>query len=194
MKAKRKISQREVWLMSLLPAALVMIISLGLPDKSDEIAAVEQRLGQASSAEAIARQHRELRDLATQLDESRQVLDALEAQEADLQARIRALQTPVAGRTQSLAQTLDALTRRLAEHGVQVLAMKEAGGEAARRDWQVSVAATWQDAREALAATDTFPPGLALAALHMAPARSMAGSMVALRRWELMVSDLGGGR
>ena len=193
MKPTRKISQREVWLVSLLPAALVIILSLGLPDKSDEIAAVERRLGQASSTEVIARQHRELRELATQLDESRQTLDALEAQEADLQNRIRALQTPVADRTRSLAQTLDALTRRLAGHGVQVLAVTETGGADARRDWQVSVAATWQAVRGALAETDTFPPGLALAALQMAPARSTAGSGLPLRRWELMVSDLGDG-
>jgi DNA-binding transcriptional MerR regulator len=200
-KAKRRISQRELWLASLLPAALVIIISLGLPNKSDEIDAVERRLEQAASAETIASQRERLRELATELEESREALDALTAQETDLLARIQALQAPVAGRTQSLAQALDALTRRLAVHRVQVLAVTGAAG-AVERDWQVSVAATWQDVREALAEPDTFPPGLALAALHMAPtrpaggsaARSGAGSSLALRRWELLVSDLGSGR
>ena len=216
MKPKRRISRREVWLVSLLPAALVVIVSLGLPDKSEQIAQAERRLDQAYSGDAIARQHSELQSLATQLDESRQALEALVAQEADLLARIQALQAPVAGRTQSMAEALDELTRRLAGHGVQVLAMMEAnragrsesgapargarvrglldslvgGGAAARQDWQVTVAATWPAVREALAETDTFPPGLALAALQMAPARPTGP----LRRWELVVSDLGARR
>ena len=215
MKPIGRISRREVWLVSLLPAALVVIVSLGLPDASDEIAALERRLNQVSSGDAIARQHSDLRALATQLDESRQALEGLAAEQADLLVRIQALQAPVAGRTQSMAEALDELTRRLAGHGVQVLAMMEAnragrsesaapargarvrrllgsltgGGAAARQDWQVTVAATGPAVREALAETDAFPPGLALAALHMAPARST----VPLRRWELVVSDLGAG-
>jgi exonuclease VII large subunit len=196
-KAKLKVSQRELWMMALLPAFLVIIVSMGLPDKSEEIAAAERRLDRVSSPEAVARQRQQLQELATQLEESRQTLDVLAAQEADLKERIQAAQSPVAGRTQSMAHALDMLTRRLAGHGIQVLAVTEVGGSGARRDWRVSVAATWQDVREALAETETFPVGMALATLQMAPERPTAGStddsVVALRRWELQVRDLGAG-
>lgn len=199
---KRKISQRETWLMALLPAALVVILSLALPGPAGEVAEMQDRLERLTGGEAEASMHKQLRDLATELKSNRQELAELETGEAAVAARIQSLQSPVAGRAFNMAEGLDELTRRLAGHGVQVLAMIEdggsrqgksagggasGGGSAARRDWQVSVAATWPEVREALADADTFPQGLALSALKMEPPRPN----VPLQRWELIVSGSG---
>jgi hypothetical protein len=209
MTAKRKISQRELWLVSLLPAGLVLILSQALPDASEEIAAAENRLEQLGSTDARMRQSTRLSELKARLEQSQQDLEALAGQKAELQARVDALQAPVAGRAQSMAQALDTLGQRLAAHKVQVLeagsavgdsaasrrepgffARFEAGsrsGVATPRDWQIGVAATWPAMLAALEDPETSVPGLALSALAMAPARPS----LPLRRWVLIVNDLG---
>ena len=201
MKLKRKTSLREVWLVSLLPAALVIIVSPAVPGPSGEIAAVERRLDQLGSGDAHQRVHSELRELSTQYSQNRQSLVELESREAELQKYIEELRLPVASGKLNMAEGLDEMTRRLAAHGVQVLAMVEEGsrrhvgsaapsrktGTAAQQQWRVSVAATWPVVRAALADVEAFPPGLVLLAMQMHPPQSN----VPLQRWELIVADSG---
>ena len=207
-KPKRKISQRELWLIALLPAALVVILSLAVPGPAGVAAEMEERLDRLTSGNSGASMHTQLRDLAAEHQASRQQMAELEAREAVARAGIESLQAPAARRALAfnMAEGLDELTSRLGGHGVQVLAMVEDAGSGqgkfvagtkgraasggstiARRDWQVSVAATWPAMREALADAGTFPRGLALSALKMEPPRPN----VRVQRWELMVSDSG---
>ena len=188
MTAKRKISQRELWLVALVPTALVLILSQALPDVNDKIAAAERRLEQLGSTEARVRWSTELGALQTRLEESRQALEALAAQKVEVQARFDAFQAPAPGRAQSMAQALDTLLLRLADHGLQVL---DAGGsaEVAPRDWRIGVAATWPAMLAALEDPETAVPGLALSALSMAPAQPS----LPLRRWTLIVNGQGAG-
>ncbi len=199
MKPKRKVTHREVWLVSLLPAALVVIVSMALPGPADEIRAAEQRLNQLTSGDAHERLHTEYREITAQLQESQRALTELEAREAELEAQISTFASPTRpAQRLEMAQTLDELTRRLGEHGVQVLAMTEAQGSksnaspamVAKADWRVSVAATWPAMSEALSDDDTFPQGLALSAMKMEKPRPN----LSLQRWELIVVDLGATR
>lgn len=200
MKPKQKISQRELWLVSLLPAALVIIVSLAIPGPADKIAETERRLEQLSGGDAHESFHKQLRQHTTQLKASEQELAELEARETIAQSRLHALQSPGRSGTLEMAEALDKLTHGLARHGVRVLAMEKtrsnrttpAKSSTARSsdqqsDWQISVAATWPAVRQALADANTFPPGLALSAMKMDPPRPN----VALRKWELIVTDAG---
>ncbi|MEM1210693.1 MAG: hypothetical protein AAGI68_00190 [Planctomycetota bacterium] len=199
MTPKRKVSQREVWLLALLPAALVAIVSFALPGPADEVSALELRLERASTSEAQAQSR--LREYAQQLQESRKELAALEAQEAQLNAEVRRLNRPSTQRRARLdvAAMLDEFARRLSGHGAQVLAMEigkarpgvkraaNVPGQPSGREpqeWVVSVAGTWSTLRAAMADEDAFPKGLGLSAIKMDPVRSNG----ALRRWELIVT------
>ncbi|MEM9301693.1 MAG: hypothetical protein AAGE01_06260 [Pseudomonadota bacterium] len=129
MSTKRPISRRELWLVSFLPAALVLIVSLGLP-KGDvkNIPDMERRLAQLSTESAVQRRARDLRTLTAELTESQAQLDALSVRETALQARVDAIRSPGAGPGADMAKGLDALTKQLAGHGVQVLGMVQTGG------------------------------------------------------------------
>jgi hypothetical protein len=205
MTPKRKITQRELWLICLLPAALVVIVSMALPGPSDEIEAVERRLTQLTGGDAHEQIHSQLRELSEQREASEQDLAALTAREQSLRSQLAALQSPRPDRAAvAMAEALDELTGRLAGYGVQVLAMEQAGSTsrvgsarssqagAGQRsgysggDWQVSVAARWPAIRAALADGDAFPPGLALSAMRMESPRPN----MPLRRWELIVTDM----
>lgn len=125
MKPKSKISQRELWLLSLLPAALVLIVSLGLPGPAAEIAETETRLARVTGADAQQRMAGQLSDASKELRESRAQIEQLEVREAELRSRLEELQRP-RNRTLGgldMADALDELTERLARHGVRVLAM-----------------------------------------------------------------------
>ncbi|MEM8884618.1 MAG: hypothetical protein AAGD14_11150 [Planctomycetota bacterium] len=220
MTKKARVSKRELWLISLLPSALVVILSLAIPGPADEIPEVEERLNRLTSSDAHARRHSQMRAFAKQLKESKAKQAELKSREAALKAELDAPPVPRAVRTLAMAEALDELTRRLAAHGVRLLAMEQststasapAKTSAARirrarggarkpspgpvgsaekpRSWQVSLAATWPAVRAALADPRTVPPGLALSALAMDPARLG----VPLRRWELIVEDAGAAR
>lgn len=200
MKTKTKLSQREVWLVVLLPAALVAIISYAIPGPADKVAELEKALERAGGNEADA--HSQMRDLSQQLKQGREALAALEAKEAELSVQIQSLNKPPQQREVfNLAGALDELTRRLSLHGAQVLAMEacakqtaagrpvqggrgQSGVHTSPQEWAVSVAATWPVLRAALADADAFPPGLALSAMKMEQAQPNR----TLRRWELVVT------
>ncbi|MEO0476261.1 MAG: hypothetical protein AAF085_09895 [Planctomycetota bacterium] len=197
MKSKSKISQREVWLLALLPAALVVIVSFALPSPADEVAELEQRLDQMSSNEEQTLN--QLREYSDQLKQNNQEIESLEAREADLSSQIRLLNRPKQRRQMlDLADALDELARRLSKHGAQVLAMEasdqgtvargvkqsDSRSGAEQREWVVSLVATWPVLRTALADPQAFPLGLALSAMKM---ESVPSSGV-LRRWELVVT------
>ncbi|MEM6671920.1 MAG: hypothetical protein AAF726_03700 [Planctomycetota bacterium] len=124
MTAKRRLSLRELWLVSLLPAALVVIVSLGLPGPSKEIKAAETRLDQITGRAAQVRMQGQLQDASASLTESREELAQLEAREAEIMSSLEELQAPRETRSLAMADAMDQLTRRLAKHGVRVLAMK----------------------------------------------------------------------
>ncbi|MEM9347602.1 MAG: hypothetical protein AAGB26_13390 [Planctomycetota bacterium] len=199
-------SQREVWLLALLPAALVVILSFALPGPKKKVADMEARLVRLTSQEADA--HKQLHDQADALKKGRNEMQVLEAQQADLLAQIAALEEPATVQRRvalDMAGVLDELARRLSQHGAQVLAMEaqnqrapstSASGvkakqnqsnrdpDALRPEWVVSLVATWPVLRKALADAEAFPQGLALSAMNMEP----APSSVTLRRWELVVT------
>lgn len=197
MKAKSKVSPREVWLLALLPAALVLIVSFALPSPADEVAELEQRLERftANEGQAVS----QLREYSKELQQSNQQLKALKLKETVLSSQIQAATKPQQRReTLDMAGALDELARRLSSHGAQVLAMaagaqgsavKASKGQSAgvsntvRREWIVSVVATWPVVRTALADAQTFPKGLALSAMNMEQAQPNG----TLRRWELVV-------
>lgn len=207
-KPKRKVSQRELWLIALLPAALVVIVSLALPGPAGEASELERRLERLAGDDTEASMHDQLEKLAEEHKASRQKLTDLGLQEKFLQAAIDAFESPAAQRAIAfnLAEGLDELSVRLAGHGVRVLAMVEdtaarggrsAGmrssgrsgdtGQAKPTDWQVTVAAAWPAMRRALADAETFPRGLALSAMNMEPPRAGVG----VQRWELVVTGAG---
>lgn len=195
MMAKRQITKRELWLMSVLPGALVMIISMGLPNASKDITAAENQLERLMSTDARMRQATQLRELRAQSAEYQETQAELASQEVAIQTQINVLETPVTNRTQSLTQALHTLTVRLVGHGVQVLAMGKAKAESrsnaqdsGQQDWTVSVIASWTAMSEALADPDVFPSGLVLLAITMEQPKSP----MPLRHWELTVIDLGG--
>jgi len=188
MKPKRKFSQREVWLVSLLPAALAAVVALALPGPSSELAAAERRMNQLTGGGGRQVVQNQVRELETQIKERGKELAELDARAAHLHERLRSLQAPVAARKLDMAAGLDELSRRLGGHGVQVLATTEESGSERSRGWKVSVAATWPALRAALAQSSTFPEGLTLSALRMEAPRPD----VVLRRWELVVAAAGG--
>ncbi|MEM1090676.1 MAG: hypothetical protein AAF552_14820 [Pseudomonadota bacterium] len=129
MKQRHRLSRRELWLVSLLPAALVVIVSMGLPKgKVSEIPDLERRLTLLTSDEAVQRRAREQRELTDELRDRREALAALTAREKRLQARLDALLAPGSSRASAMAQGLDRLTRQLGNNGVQVLGMLPQGG------------------------------------------------------------------
>lgn len=125
MKGKTKISLRELWLVSLLPAALVLIVSMGLPGPADEIAKVENQLSRLTGSDAQQRMARQLSEASTQLRESREQIEELEVREAELRSRLEPIEAVRKGTGPRLvmADALDELTERLSRHGVRVLAM-----------------------------------------------------------------------
>ncbi|MEM9386639.1 MAG: hypothetical protein AAGA68_16390 [Pseudomonadota bacterium] len=129
MMLKRRLSRRELWLVCLMPAALVVIASLGLPKgETSRIPDMERRLNLLTSDEALARRAREQRDLTNELRESEQTLAELKNREAQLKERVDALRVPSGSRASAMAQGLDRLTRQLSRNGVQVLGMLPQGG------------------------------------------------------------------
>ncbi|MEM6552378.1 MAG: hypothetical protein AAF750_09670 [Planctomycetota bacterium] len=193
MTPKRKVSQREIWLLALLPAALVAIVSFSLPGPADELPELEDRLERLSTDGAQTQS--KLRAFSQEMSKTRQEQKALEARETELKAAIASISKPTArSATLNMAGVLDELAHRLNAHGVQVLAMETGGPRAPKpidaatgtppRQWVVSVAATWPALRSALADDQVFPPGLGLAAMKMDPAQNNRS----LRRWELIAT------
>lgn len=187
MKPKRKLSRREVWLVALLPAALAVIVAPMLPGPSTGIEATERRLNQLTGGGGRQALQNQVRELETQIKDRNDELAELDEQTALLQAQLQSVQVPVMMRTLDMAAGLDDLSRRLDQHGVQVLAMTEGGGSETSPGWKISVAATWPALREALTHSRTFPDGLMLLALKMEAPRPE----VLLRRWELIVTASG---
>lgn len=122
---KSKISLRELWLVSLLPAALVLIVSMGLPGPADEIAAIQTQLARVTGSDAQQRMARQLSEASTQLRESREQIEQLEVREAELRSQLEPIERAGGGTGPRLvmADALDELTERLSRHGVRVLAM-----------------------------------------------------------------------
>ncbi|MEN1727938.1 MAG: hypothetical protein AAGJ52_05815 [Pseudomonadota bacterium] len=244
MTKKRRISDRELWLVCLLPAALVMIVSLGLPKgEAGQIPDMERRLSLLSSEEAVQRRGAQLRELNGELADVQETLNDLNARRVQLQGDVDDFRTTGSQSTSAMAQGLDALTRTLGDNGIQVLGMtplrsgnriatspavasstSAAGSSVAEprrlrssrrarrasvginsitrgasssargstvvvnsRYWEIDVAASWSAMGAVLARPDAFPPGMALSALTMDPARPSTR----LRRWQLTVADAG---
>ena len=82
MTKKTKVTQREVWLLALLPAALVLIVSMSIPGPGDEREQVEQRLEKAQSADARSRRQARREKLEGELAETRAELERVQLEQA----------------------------------------------------------------------------------------------------------------
>ncbi|MEM6257677.1 MAG: hypothetical protein AAGI37_05130 [Planctomycetota bacterium] len=200
MKTQSKVSHREVWLISLLPAALVVIISFALPSPADQVSELEDELQrlQAGEEEMLT----ELREYAAQLKRDKEEMVAMEQKEQELSAQLDSATAPPDEReTLDMAGVLDEFGRQLTAHGAQVVAMEEvttgsttkktrgqdAENQASiRREWVVRLVATWPVLHAALKDPEAFPRGLSLSAMNMEPTQPKSP----LHRWELVVNLL----
>lgn len=127
MTEKKPMSRRELWLVSLLPAALVLIVSTGLPGPGEEIATAERRLEQMTSAAAQRRLSDRLREATAELAEARSAIEELDLREEALELRLAAARAPrevvAPKRRPPMAYVLDELASRLEVRGIRVLAM-----------------------------------------------------------------------
>ncbi|MEM9419134.1 MAG: hypothetical protein AAGA25_08825 [Planctomycetota bacterium] len=204
MSALQKLSKRELWMVSLLPAALVVIASFIVPSPADEVKQLEERLEQITQNTSPAQTIERAQTARAEIREAESTLEALSGEEASVQAQIETARRPeVAIQTAysaSLAENLDELRARLADHGVQVLAIdSKATGKSSTRSragasslavekWRVTAVGRWGQVRQALNHSETFPEGLALLSIQM----DEPSSRTALRRWELSVAPVGG--
>lgn len=185
MKTKSKVSQREVWLLALLPAALVVIVSFALPSPADKVAELNQRLEQARGDDA--QRHKQLRVFSDERKRFQEELAVLSRTEADLTAQLRLLDVPTArGDTLNMTGILDTLLASLEKHGAKTLAIRPKDRDVADgSEWELRVAAPWSTLQAALLDDHAFPPGLALSALKM----EQAQPTLSLRLWELVVTS-----
>jgi hypothetical protein len=197
MAQSRKITTRELWLVSILPAALVLILSAALPGPNNEIASATERLEKLTSGEAHAKMDRKLRLHATEQEQVEQQLAEFSAEEEMLRHTLAQLRSPGGSKHVSMAAAVSTLAQRMAMHDVHLLAMENASREGepdhrsgnknkvTQKKWQLEVAATWPAFRAALNDLNAFPPDIALLAISMHNAQSAS----TLRRWELIVKE-----
>jgi len=194
MTAKTKVTQREVWLLALLPAALVLIVSMSIPGPGDEREQVEQRLEKAQSADARSRRQARREKLEGEISESRAELERVELELAERRARLDGLLRPAEAEVegpaeeQSFVESLDLMSQRLRTHGVLVTGMESEGasGRAGGVVMSVSAEAPWRAMGAALADVDAFPPGLGMKGLDMMPVRPGTPT----REWTLRVAEV----
>lgn len=203
MSALNKVSKRELWMVSLLPAALVVIVSFIVPTPAEEVHELEERLERMNQSAPSGTTLQRAEQSQAEIREAESSLEALEQQEEVLQTQIEMARRPETSvspaASVSLAIKLDELRARLAKHGVQVTAIDDKGagpGKATQstqpssptQTWSVTVFGRWTQVRAALDDPETFPWGLTLQSMQM----DERSPQTALRRWELSVSPVGG--
>ncbi|MEM1108868.1 MAG: hypothetical protein AAGH99_09285 [Planctomycetota bacterium] len=197
MSVLNKVSRRELWMVSLLPAALVVIASFVVPSPADDVEELETRLEQLTRNTTPAQEIERAQEARTGIREAEAALETLDAREEELEAEIEAARRPraavvgVGAGLVSMAEKLDELRVRLAEHRVQVLAIESDGaatdGPEAGKTWRVTVAGRWGEVLGAIEREDTFPRGLLLRSIQM----EEPSLRTDLRRWELSVGPVG---
>ncbi|MEM9882008.1 MAG: hypothetical protein AAF800_03715 [Planctomycetota bacterium] len=202
MNALSKLSKRELWLVSMLPAVLVVIASFVVPRPADEVHELEEQLDRITQADPPGRTVQRAQEARSQIREHEASLEALARQAGELNTTIEAARRPAApaataaSASASLAENLDELRARLARYGVRVLAI-DSKGSAARRPssaplssetWRVTAVGRWGEVRDALNQPGTFPAGLVLRSMQM----DEPSSRTTLRRWEFSVAPAGG--
>ncbi|MEM8710404.1 MAG: hypothetical protein AAGG01_05595 [Planctomycetota bacterium] len=131
MTPKKRISTRELWLVSLLPAAIVLIFSFAFPGPAKEIDGLEANLARLMSNETQQRLASQLQEATENLSSGKEELIALDKRIADLEAELAVKEAPKAKMLPlQMTDALDFLTNRLAAHGVRVVSMERADGPA----------------------------------------------------------------
>ncbi|MGB0332604.1 MAG: hypothetical protein ACPGPE_12410 [Planctomycetota bacterium] len=194
MTKKTKVTQREVWLLALLPAALVLIVSMSIPGPGDEREQVEQRLEKAQSADARSRRQARREKLEGELAETRAELERVQLEQAERRSHLEELQRPAdlevegPAEERSFVESLDLMSQRLQAHGVVVTGMQSegTGRGAGGVVMDVSAEAPWRAMGAALADVDVFPPGLGMRGIEMESV--LPGTLT--RTWTLKVAEV----
>lgn len=183
-----RLSQRETWMLAILPGGLVLLISFALPSNKQEAARLQT---QVKSAPKQAQYNRQMRDLTTQLNTFRRDLSELEQRKSAIDsalAKMEALPTEV--QTQPLAECFQLLSQRLASEGVMIVATEaEAPNtQRGRKDlwrWRLTLAGTWEQVRLAISDEQLVPDRLLISSLEM----HKPDTASKLRRWTLTVKE-----
>lgn len=186
---RKAISTRERWLLTLLPASLVLVGSFILPSGKAERRQLNAVLSTAPSDEEL---HREVAQLSKTIGESRSEVAQIEAELASLRAPDASdpAASVAASPAMSMAGRFETLGGRLDEAGIAVVSSEavrrpgSAADETPANSWKLTVASTWPQLTEAIAQRDLVPPGLVVDSIEMDAPRP--GTR--LRRWVIMLS------
>ncbi len=183
----RKLSVRETWLLAILPASVILVVSFLLPNGKREVARLQSQI---RSAPNDAQYTTQFRELTTQLNDARQHHEQLQHRRAAADAELARLDSPARLRlSRPLADCFRALSDRMAKTGVVIvateLATPEKHGDESLRRWELTLAGSWQQVSRALADDTLAPDGLVVASLkmHDVSLRSQ------IRRWTLIVAE-----
>lgn len=187
---KRPLSSRELWLVSLLPAALVLIVLTVIKPGTSEISRLHSLLADAAEHDKM---RAEVRDLSLTLREHRDEAVRLDGEMIRVRSQVKGLERQSAPRggsgTGSMAQRFEFLVDRLDRSGVSVLSCEALGGSAgtsgqAAASWRLAVAGGWPQMARSLGDEQLTSPGIRIESLEMKPARPG----VALHEWVMVVS------
>ena len=196
---KRPLTNRERWLLALLPAGLIAIASFIVPMGATKRAKLEKQVKAAPSDEEVHRQMATLSRKRSELDKTLKVMEQTLAQTRAEIAEIRFPSGTTGDSAPPIAQRFKHLIDHLEQQQIALVAtevVQEAtpGDTNARRVWALTLMGSWPQMESALSDVSLVPPGLWIDSLTM----EAISQRTALRRWRMNVSaaaaPLKGGR
>jgi len=187
---KRPLTNRERWLLALLPAGLIAIVSFFIPNGSKEREMLERQIAAAPSGDEL---HRELSGLISQRNELKQLLNELETAQAATHEEIASLREPigmaVVGDAPPIAQRFKHVMDFLQQQQITLI-KSELVREMTAQDtppyqvWALTLVGSWPQMQAALADESLVPEGVQIDSLSL----ESASQRSSLRQWRMIVS------